>query len=125
MIDAHRGAFEYDWRTRFHLPLQAVGRRMSWGEAYRLTQILVQDPSSHVAASLAGLEYPITRVDLVLRDLYDLTHAIAAGKKRPKPYPRPEVKKKRVQPDKSVTQDQIVAALRMAGHTAPLPTRAA
>ena len=87
LIDAHRGAFEYDWRARFGKPLKVVGRSMPWGEACRLTGELARDTASHVCAALNGWEFPATREALVLMDLYD---AYAAVKfKRPQPYPRP------------------------------------
>lgn len=128
LIDAHRGAFEYDWRTRFHLPLKVVGRSMTWGEAIRLTRALMLDPASAVCAAFNEFDRPTPREALVLMDLYDLYHQIAwskAGGKgpKPKPYPRPwpASTKRRTGPDKSLTQDQIIAALRAAGHTAPLP----
>lgn len=101
---------------------------MSWGEAWRLTQQLASDPSSSVAAALLGWEHPITREDVMLRALYDLHHRIAwaqgGGKgPKPKPYPRPwATSRRRVKPAASLTQEQILAALREAGHTAPLPT---
>lgn len=83
----HRGAFEYEWRTRFHLPLTAVGTTMTYGEAWRLTAILTADPTSQVTAALQGWDGPRSREWFVLADLFDLTHATAA--KHPKPYPRP------------------------------------
>lgn len=128
MIDAHKGAFEYDWRTRFHEPLTVVGCSMSFGEALRLTQILANDPGSQVGASLSGWSYAADRSDLALRDLFDLTHQIAWAKggrkgKTPDPYPRPWPSKdsKHIKPRPDLTQDEVIAALRMAGHTAPLP----
>lgn len=127
MIDAHRGAFEYDWRTRFGKSLRVVGRSMSWGESLRLTEQLLEDPSSRVAVSVAGWDYPATRELLAVMDAYDLTHQIAwvqGGKKgqRPKPYPRPwpDQKKERIGVP-SVSQDQVLAALRLAGHDSPAP----
>lgn len=87
MIDAHKGAFEYDWRTRFHKPLRVVGRSMPWGEADRLTRILAKDTSSQVGAALAGWQYPASRQALAIFDLYDAT--AGAHFKRPKKYPRP------------------------------------
>lgn len=96
---------------------------MSWGEAVRLTQILATDPSSQIAAAIAGWAHPLERIDATLRDLYDLQHA-SKSKKRPKPYPRPwDMAKKRAKPSASLSQEEIIAALRMAGHTAPIPTR--
>lgn len=61
---------------------------MPWAEAYRLTEILLNDPSSQVAAAVAGWRYPLSRGDLTLRDLYDLQHKSKA-KRKPAPYPRP------------------------------------
>jgi hypothetical protein len=86
------------------------------------------DPSSHVAASISGWTEPMSREALVAMDMFDFTvlcRWIDGGKKgpAPKPYPRPWPKqsKKRVKPDASLTQEQIIAALRAAGHTAPIP----
>lgn len=129
LIDTHRGAFEYDWRARFHLPLRAIGRGMSYGEALRLTERLAVDPESHVGAALAGWDAPTSRATLALMDLYDLQHQVAwaqgGGKgARPKPYPRPWAKRTTKRTKPSLSQDQIIAALHAAGHTAPLPTRA-
>ena len=51
LFEEHRSAFEYDWRTRFHLPLSSVGGSMTYGEAWRLFSVLAADPSSHAAAA--------------------------------------------------------------------------
>lgn len=95
---------------------------MSWGEALTLTTVLASDPSSHVAAALGGWSHPMTRTDMTLRDLYDLQH-MSKAKRKPKPYPRPwpDRVKKNLKPSADLTQDQIIAALRFAGHTAALP----
>lgn len=127
LIDRHRGAFEYDWRTRFHLALSEVGESMTWGEAIRHTTTLAADPSSHICAALGEWDRPVTSIELVLMDLYDLSHRVAwrqAGGKgqRPKPYPRPWPDRKRTRTKPDVSQEEIFAALRFAGHTAPLPT---
>lgn len=87
-MDTHRGAFEYEWRARFHLPLTVVGRSMSWGEAVRLTERLCADPSSAISAALSGWEYPATLEALALWDLYDLQH-MSKSKRKPPKYPRP------------------------------------
>lgn len=52
LIEEHRSAFEYDWRTRFGLALAAVPEVMDWGEAWRLTLELAREPESHVAAAI-------------------------------------------------------------------------
>lgn len=88
LIDTHRGAFEYEWRARFHLPLSVVGKSMTWGEAFRLTRILSVDPGSAVCASIQGWDYAMSREALILAGVYDIQHASKA-KRRPAPYPRP------------------------------------
>lgn len=88
MIDAHRGAFEYDWRARFHLPLTVIGRRMTFGEAMRLTRVLMRDPSSVVFAAVQGWEHPFPWEAMILADLVDVQVA-KASKRTPKPWPRP------------------------------------
>lgn len=103
------------------------GRRMSWGEAIRLTQTLVADPSSHVGASLAGWEYPASREVLLLMDVFDLTHQAAwaqSGGKgtKPKPYPRPWPARQRTRTKPTVSQAEVIEALRFAGHAGPIPT---
>lgn len=110
LIDAHRGAFEYDWRTRFGKPLAIVGRSMTWGEAYRLTQQITMDPSSHVAAAVAGWDHAIPREVLVLMDLFDLQHA-SKSKRKPKPYPRPWSKDRRKLGGARLTREQLRAIL--------------
>lgn len=87
-IDRHRGAFEHDWRARFGMPLSTIPESMDWGEAWRITQLLVRDPSSWVFTAIAGWQYPLTREGLNALDLYDLQHRSKA-KRKPKPHPRP------------------------------------
>lgn len=87
LIEEHRGAFEYDWRSRFHLRA-AFPEVMGWGEAWRLTQLLLRDPSSQLAAALAGWQFPASREYLTLMDTFDLHHMLNA-KKMPEAMRRP------------------------------------
>jgi hypothetical protein len=108
--------------------VSAIGtKRMSWGEALRITERLSRDPASHVGAAIADWEYPVPHEALVLMNLYDLTHQIAwaqgGGKgTRPKPHPRPwrDQSKRHMRP--TVSQEVVLAALRMAGHTGEPPS---
>jgi hypothetical protein len=99
---------------------------MTYGEAWRVLSVLGRDPSSWVAASLSGWQTPVTQESAVLMDLFDLQHA-SKSKHKPKPYPRPwpDRTKTRTAPAAHLTQDEIIAALRAAGHTAPIPMRRA
>lgn len=82
LIGEHERAFVYDWRTRFGLPLEAVfDGRMTWAETWNLTMELVSDPSSHVAASMAGWSYPMDRAALIGLETYDLLSAVNLGKR--------------------------------------------
>lgn len=86
LISRHRGAVEYDWRTRFNLGLDGIGSAQSMQEAARLAVILRDDPTSAIAAALAGWTHPISREALVLMDLFDLDHMVAVGGKNVKPH---------------------------------------
>lgn len=88
LIDEHRGAFEYDWRVRFNVPLDTIPDAMGWDEVQRLAVVLATDPTSCVSAALSGWRHPMSWESVTLRDLYDLQHA-SKSKRKPKPYPRP------------------------------------
>jgi len=89
---------------------------MGWGEAWRLLQLVTLDPSSRLAASIAGWEHPFSREAQILVDLYDLTHKIAAGKKKTQPYPRPWDKRHKRWGKATRPQAEIIAALQARGH---------
>lgn len=124
LIGEHRPAFEYDWRTRFQLPLSSIGdleqptgRAMGWGEAVRLAKILSTDPSSQVFVALAGWRHALSREAAVMLDLFDLTHR-ANSQKKPSPHPgRPfDLKGDRRRTKATAPRDVVRAALRAAGH---------
>lgn len=94
---------------------------MSWGESIRLTQVLLGDPTSQVAASMAGWAYPTTRTHLALADLYDVT-VRANSRHKATPYPRPWDKPKATTFGRTSLPRRVVhAALAAVGHT--MPTR--
>ena len=81
LIEGHRSAFEYDWRTRFSVGLHSIGSSvMSWGEAFRLALILIADPSSQVGAATGGLAQPVSREYVALQILVD--NAVQQAAKR-------------------------------------------
>lgn len=91
---------------------------MSWGEAWRLTGQLANDPSSHVAAALAGWDFPVSREWLAAADLYDVFVAANTKKgRKPKPYPRPWGDKTKKRFGRATRpQVEIRAALAARGH---------
>lgn len=112
----YRGAFEFEWRSRFKKPLKIVGtRKMSWGEAFRLTEILLADPSSTVAAAVYEWKHPLSREGLILADMWDaLSHRVY---KDPKPYPRPFPDRSGSRRGHTVkTRAEVVAILNEHGH---------
>lgn len=56
---------------------------MTWGEAIRLTQVLIAAPDSQIGAAMQGWEFPISRETAAVLDLFDLEHAKAAKSPRP------------------------------------------
>jgi len=89
LIEEHRGALRYDWRTRFHKSLdESVPDDIGWDEALDLIRVLRADPSTMLAASVEGWDYPMDRLAWMLADLIDVQGSSMAGKKW-KAYPRP------------------------------------
>lgn len=118
LMETHRGPLEFDWRTRFHLPLTVVGESMTWGEAVRLVRILRSDPSSAFTAAVEGWDYGVSREALILLDLFDLEYA-KAGVKNRKPHPmrpgKPDEKAVKHRGDRAGrTNDQVLALVRPA-----------
>ncbi len=123
LVGRHPGAFSYDWRTRFGLPLSAVfDGRMSFREAWMLTQELIVDPSSRVFVAVAETKHPWTREAFILADLVDITRYANTPKKRHrsmKPYDRPiESPNRDVTRSKRpvIDQHRVRAELAIRGH---------
>lgn len=101
---------------------------MSFGEAIRLVKMLLQDPSSAVAAAVAGWKYPIDRTTMAVLDLFDVTVMAHSDSKRGRPKPhgaRP------FEPGRSDgvekignaggrTPAEVIATLRRLGHNLPV-----
>lgn len=120
LIEEHPAAFAYDWRTRFGMDLGCLfDGRMTWGEAWALTNALTADPTSRIGAAVNGWRYPMSREALILADLYDLTLTANTDRKkrgRIKPYPRPWKQSGKRSAKPTVDQKTIRAALAARGH---------
>lgn len=86
---------------------------MSLGEAARLLDRLLLDPSSATGAAAAGLAEPVSLEARVIADLWDLVMGAAAGKKAT-PYKRPwEAPKKKhtrvLKPSQRTTKNEFKA----------------
>lgn len=128
LIDEHRAEFDYDWRSRFHLPVDDIGYGMAWDEALRLTGRLRRDPSSWVCAAIEAWDFPIDRAALATLDLFDLTTLINADPKKARPKPhdgRPfsqqaEQANSRIGNTGGRTRSEVVEILRAHGHSLPV-----
>jgi hypothetical protein len=121
LIEEHPGPLAYDWRTRFGLTLADLfAGRVMWHEAWLLTEQLLTDPTSHLAAALAGWDHPATREALALADVFDLLVAVNTDKRRrsrAERYPRPFPLGERARSTKpQVSQTEVRAALEARGH---------
>lgn len=126
LIEEHRAAVSYDFRTRFHLSAGVIGTEVDWAEAVDLVGILRADPSSAIAAAIEGWDYPISREALAILDLYDLTMAANSDPKKgpPKRHGGRPMKiddRNRQQIGKmgSRTREEVVAFVRGLGHNIP------
>jgi hypothetical protein len=122
LIGEHPDEFQYDWRTRFGMPIAAVfDGRMSWREAASLTRTLIGDLTSRVGAAVRDWDYPLSHEARVAMDTYDVLAIANTAKKdrhKLKPYPRPwpqEGDAVRSQAP-TVSQDTIREALKARGH---------
>lgn len=125
LVNEHETAIEYDWRVRFGLGFGAVFTgEVTWGEAWSLTSELLRDPSSHLAAAVAGWVHPWSREAAVLADLYDAFVMANTDKRRRssvKPYPRPwkSTQQRTYSKAPTVSQRTVRAALAARGHRGP------
>jgi hypothetical protein len=87
--------------------LSDVPCRMGWGEAYRLFELLANDPTSQVCAAMAGWQYPLTREGLILADHFDAFARV--NFKKANPYPRPWDEKPKKFGNRSLTKEQLAA----------------
>lgn len=129
LIAQHRGAVEYDWRTRFRCGLSVIGDGMSLPEAARLALILRSDPSSMIAAAMEGWEYPVSRAEIIALDTYDLTLQLNWDRKKNGPAPLHHLRPGKPQDDrqrtrrgdtKGRTTAEVIAILRHHGHGVPV-----
>lgn len=125
LIQSHRGAVEYDLRSRFGLGLRDVGWTISLWEMARLVTILRSDPSSAIASALEGWDYPIDRTALAVLDLHDRFVEANSGKKKPPPHPgrpwkRDDRQRERKGNAAGRSRAEVVAILNAHGHELPV-----
>src|SRR5690606_36817846 len=115
LIEEHRDAFDYDWRTRFGLSTDVIGTEMDLREAWSLTRTLISDGTSRIGAAVAGWDRPWSPEAWALADIWDLL-AQAYSKRKLQPYPRPNAPKPTRFGKATLPQHHIRAALAARGH---------
>lgn len=100
LIEEHPTELAYDFRHRFGLSFEEIGRSVTWKEAVFLTVILMRDPSSWLQAAHSGWKHPVSREWIVGSHTYDLL-ARVNSKNKPKPYPNPFPDSERVRSGKT------------------------
>lgn len=104
------------------MSLDSVPDEICWSEAIDLVRILRGDPSSQIARSIEGWDYPLSREGWMLADLIDLQGAKAMGKKWT-PYSRPIKAKdstRRFGNTGGRSRAEVVAILNARGHNLPV-----
>lgn len=89
LIREHRGALEYDFRSRFHLGVDQIGEEVGYREAIRLIEHLAADTGTWLCASLNGWSHPITAETIVAADLFDAVRGLLGGKRAMRGGPHP------------------------------------
>ena len=133
LIAEHRGAVEYDFRTRCGIGLRDIGQADAFGrvacsitEAARFVGELLIDTSSHTLPAVRGWDFPASRAELALFDLFDLQQAKGVEKKarhRLKPYQRPWPDEKTTEQvgGGDVTDAQVIDLMARLGHNIAKP----
>ena len=97
IAESHPSEIRADFRSRYNLSWDDVGKTVSWLEALHLTNMLMRDPASWVQASKNGWKYPVSQEWMLLAELFDLTHQInSKNKVKPLARPWPDPNSKRV-----------------------------
>lgn len=92
----------------------------------RLVTVLRKDPSSAIAATLEGWEYPVSREALILMDHYDLDRELNRDRKKgkayryPRPYETDDRERTRHGNAAGQSQAEVIGRLRGRGQDAPV-----
>jgi hypothetical protein len=89
LIEDHRAALAADFRQQFGISIYEIGESVSYAEAVDLVRALSNDPQTHLFADLAGWQYPYSRTDLLLADLWDLLAKVNSADDDAPRHPRP------------------------------------
>ena len=95
-----------------------IGSSVRYGEAVKLTQSLMRDPTSWLHAAVASWDYPLSREGIAILDLLDLQNARTVPKRnqyKPSPRPWPTSTRTKLGGKKKRTARETLAILRPMG----------
>lgn len=91
-VAEHERALTYDFRTRIHMPLSALGWEIPFGEGIHLVMELRRDTGSHTYASERGYDWVASYADIsqmILAEWYMNVHRDRKQSPDPIHLPRP------------------------------------
>lgn len=93
-----------------------------WHTVALIISMLLRDPTSWLFAACNKWEYPLSREDATLREIFDLV-ALIHSKRKPRPYPRPfsitDNEKQRI----GSTTLPAAQAMKILDHFSPVPNQ--
>lgn len=82
----HRKALEYDFRARFAFGVERLDREeLNYSETVALVDGLLDDPTSHTFASVAGYSYVPSAEEVFFWNRLDAERSMNRGKNQPVP----------------------------------------
>lgn len=87
LIEEHRPEFAFDFRSRFNLSIEDIGKTYTYHEAFLLTIVLMRDSTSWVQAAVNNWKFPASMEWIMQVQQFDAF--VAVNSKNPKPTPMP------------------------------------
>lgn len=88
LAEAHPSEFIFELHG-LGIRVEDIGDTIDHVTVDHLVRVSMRQPSSWLFAAHNGWEYPVSREWMVTADLVDAFMRANAGKRKPKPYPRP------------------------------------
>lgn len=87
VVEEHPAEFAYDFRSRFGLSIDDLGKTYSYREALLLCAVLMRDSNSWIQSAVNGWSTPVSQEWVMLVQQFDAY--VAVNSKNPKPTPMP------------------------------------
>lgn len=87
LVEEHNAEIAFDFRTKFNLSIEDLGKTYSYREGFMLAAILMRDTTSWLQAAVNNWKFPASMEWIMLVQQFDAF--VAANSKNPKPTPMP------------------------------------